>query len=154
MRLLKALVLGVLLSSCAVHPVFDKYRANRKIRKAKRLDPSRFTVDTIVIRDTVLIQSYEVDTITKVIYHDTVKVVDNSRVVLKYFYDSTTREIWHEVECKGDTVYLEREVLIEKVEKRSFSAVLWWVNLFRRWWWLFLIASVVLCIVRTGNRRR
>jgi hypothetical protein len=143
---MKYLLIILLLSSCAVHPIFDKYRANKKIRKAKRLDPSRFTVDTIVIRDTVLIQSYEVDTITNIIYHDTVKVVDNSRVVLKYFYDSTTREIWHEVECKGDTVYLEREVLIEKVE--GGDLVDWKTGVV-----LFLGVLFAFYIARTGNRR-
>ena len=145
---MKYLLIIILLSSCAVHPVFDKSRASRKIRKAKRLDPSRFTVDTIIVRDTVIVKSYEVDTITKIIYHDTVKVVDNSRVVLKYFYDSTSREIWHEVKCKGDTVYLEREVLIEKFENRG--SVGYWVV----WVFVGLFLIVVICVfINRGTRR-
>ena len=109
------IILSFILSSCAVSSHFDGMRASRKIKKAMRLDPARFQNDTIIIRDTVIVKSVEVDTVTNIVYHDTIKVIDNSKVVLKYFYDSTTHEIWHEVECKGDTVFIENEVIVEKV---------------------------------------
>ena len=118
-----------MLSSCAVSSRFDGMRASRKIKKAMRLDPARFQNDTIIIRDTVIVKSIEVDTVTNIVYHDTIKVIDNSKVVLKYFYDSTTREIWHEVECKGDTVFIENEVIVEKVTTGTQKQCIIWIVL-------------------------
>ncbi len=94
-----------------------------------RLDPARFKNDTIIIRDTVIIKSVEVDTVTNIVYHDTIKVIDNSKVVLKYFYDSTTHEIWHEVECKGDTVFIENEIIVEKVTTGTQKQCIIWIVL-------------------------
>jgi aspartate carbamoyltransferase regulatory subunit len=104
-------------------------RASRKIKKAMRLDPARFKKDTIIIRDTVIVKSVQVDTVTSIEYHDTIKVIDNSKVVLKYFYDSTTREIWHEVECKGDTVFIENEIIVEKVTTGNQKQCIIWIVL-------------------------
>ena len=118
-----------MLSSCAVSSHFDGMRASRKIKKAMRLDPARFQNDTIIIRDTVIVKSFEVDTVTNIIYHDTIKVIDNSKVILKYFYDSTTREIWHEVECRGDTVFIENEIIVEKVITGTKKKCVIWVIL-------------------------
>ena len=100
------------LSSCFLS---KKSRANRKIKKAMVLDPSRFKNDTLRIRDTIFIVSTKSDTVTNIIYHDTVTVINNNKVSLKYFYDTTRLEIWHDVECKADTVFLDKEIVVEKV---------------------------------------
>ena len=72
-------------------------------------------VDSIIVRDTVIIQTYKIDTTTIIKHNHTVEVINNDRVRLQYFYDTLTREIWHEVECKGDTVYLEKVVYFDKI---------------------------------------
>lgn len=72
-------------------------------------------VDSIIVRDTVIIQTYKIDTTTIIKHNHTVEVINNDRVRLQYFYDTLTREIWHEVECKGDTVYLEKVVYFDKL---------------------------------------
>jgi len=106
------IIVFISVSSCTG---VKEWRAKRKIRKARELDPSLFMSDTLRVKDTIYLSSFIYDTLTQVISKDTVIVVDNSRVTLKYFHDSTTKEIWHEVECKGDTVYLDKEVIVEKV---------------------------------------
>ena len=108
-----------------------------------RLDPARFKKDTIIIRDTVIVESVQVDTITNIEYHDTIKVIDNSKVVLKYFYDSTTREIWHEVQCKGDTVFIENEIIVEKVMAGNKKQCLIWIAL------LCLFGLYLFCVSKT-----
>jgi len=112
------------LQSCALT---KKNRADRKIRKAMFLDPQRFENETVTIHDTVIIKVHSVDTITQIVSHDTVTVINNDRVKLKYFYDTTRLEIWHEVECKGDTVYIENEVIIEKVSASSRGDFPLWI---------------------------
>ena len=85
----------------------------RITRIAKKYNLS--LVDSIIVRDTVIIQTYKIDTTTIIKHNHTVEVINNDRVRLQYFYDTLTREIWHEVECKGDTVYLEKVVYFDKI---------------------------------------
>ena len=100
-------------------------RAERKIEKAIKLDPSRFFSDTILVHDTIVINSVVHDTIKEIIYHDTVTVINNDRVSLKYFYDTTRLEIWHEVECRGDTVYYEKELVVPQVIEKPAKTNYW-----------------------------
>lgn len=109
-----------LLTSCVG---MKKRRANRKINKAMQLDPSRFANDTIILVDTVYTETITHDTVTNFVHHDTVTVVNNEKTILKYFYDTTHKEIWHEVECKGDTVTLTNEVIVEKITQRSIKDI-------------------------------
>jgi hypothetical protein len=50
-------------------------------------------------------------------------VVNNEKVILKYFYDTLTREIHHEYICLGDTIIQEKIVQVEKVVYKELS---WW----------------------------
>lgn len=115
MKLTLIFLIALSCSSC----YFKKTnRAERKIQRAKVLDPARFRKDTVF----VFSERYQADTITKLIRHDSVIVINNERVKLKYFYDTTRLEIHHEVECKSDTILVEKEVIIQKEtsEKKSF----------------------------------
>lgn len=90
-----------------------------------KLDPDRFTADTILVHDTIVIKSVTHDTIREIVYHDTVTVVNNDRVSLKYFYDTTRLEIWHEVECRGDTVYYEKELVVPQIIEKPVKTNYW-----------------------------
>lgn len=92
---------------------------NRLITK----HPELLQLDTIVIRDTIIIEDYVHDTTTVIRYHDSTTVIDNSKVILKYFYDTLTREIHHEYTCLGDTIIQEKIVQVEKVVYKELS---WW----------------------------
>lgn len=89
-------------------------RAVRKLEKAMKLDPNLFSNDTIKVFDTVVIEKFAFDTVHSFVEHDTVVVINNEKAVLKYFYDTTRFEIYHEFECKSDTIYREVEVIVEK----------------------------------------
>jgi hypothetical protein len=95
---------------CLIVGCSPQKRLNRLLTKHPQLTQQ----DTIVVRDTVTIQTY---------VHDTTTVINNERVILKYFHDTLTKEIHHYVECKGDTVYMEKLVPIEKAVFRELS---WW----------------------------
>ncbi len=58
-------------------------------------------------------------------HHDSTIVYNSEKVYLKYFYDTLTREIFHEVTCYGDTVYYTKEVPVV-VEKVVVEELTWW----------------------------
>ena len=43
----------------------------------------------------------------------------------RYYYDTLRKEIYHEIKCKGDTVYYYKEIPY-KVEKVVFKELSWW----------------------------
>lgn len=116
MRYILLILVLLSLNSCFLS---KHRRADRKINKAMGLDPERFTTDTIFFIDTVVVESFRVDTLREVVYHDTVTVINNDRVSIKYFYDTTRLEIWHEVECHEDTVYITHQLEVEKLVQSS-----------------------------------
>jgi len=79
--------------------------------------------DTIVLRDTITIEKYLHDTTTVLKFHDTTTVINNERVILKYFHDTIKQEIHHYVECKDSTIYIEKPYYVEKAVYRELS---WW----------------------------
>ena len=85
--------------------------------------PELLQLDTIVVRDTIVIEDYVHDTTTILRYHDSTMVIDNSKVILKYFYDTITREIHHEVECLGKEIITETLVPYEKIVIQELT---WW----------------------------
>ncbi len=115
-------------------------RLNRLITKYPHLTER----DTIVLRDTVTIQNYVHDTTTVLEFHDTTTVINNERVILKYFHDSLTKEIHHYVECKGDTVYVEKPYYVEKAVFRELS---WWEK-YKEFLYIGLILIGVLMIMK------
>ena len=107
-------ILVLFLFSCSKE-VRVKKRALRKIEQAKRLAPELFTVDTIKIIDTVVVERFTIDTVTTFYYHDTITVVNNERLLLKYFYDTLRQEIHHEAQCKDVEKIIEHKVPIEVI---------------------------------------
>ncbi len=93
-------------------------RLNRKVKRAENYAYKHGLVikDTIKVVDTVIIDNYIHDTTATFYTHDSITVIDNSKVVLKYFYDTLRQEIYHEVECKGDTIVKEVLVPVDKVK--------------------------------------
>ena len=96
---------------------------NRLIKK----HPELLTQDTLnlVIHDTIYVENVYYDTVTQLSYHDSTIVVNNEKVYLKYFYDTLTREIFHEVTCYGDTVYYTKEIPVI-VDKIVIKELTWW----------------------------
>jgi len=93
-------------------------RLNRKVKRAENYAYKHGLVikDTIKVVDTVIVESYIHDTTATFYTSDSITVIDNSRVLLRYFYDTLRQEIYHEVECKGDTIIREVLVPVDKVK--------------------------------------
>ena len=93
-------------------------RLNRKVKRAENYAYKHGLVikDTIKVVDTVIIESYIHDTTATFYRHDSTIVVNNEKVFLRYFYDTLKQEIYHEVECKGDTIVKEVLVPVDKIK--------------------------------------
>ena len=110
---MRILILCIFLISCN-----PQNRLNRKVKRAENYAYKHGLVikDTIKVIDTVIVDSYIHDTTATFYTSDSITVIDNSRVLLKYFYDTLRQEIYHEVECKGDTIIREVLVPVDKVK--------------------------------------
>jgi len=109
----------IILVSLLIIGCSPQKRLNRLITKFPQLTET----DTIIVRDTVVVESYNYDTTTIIRLHDTTVVVNNERVVLKYFYDTLRETIYHDIDCIGDTVYTEKLITVEKAVFKELS---WW----------------------------
>ena len=107
------LLILIFLTSCS-----PQNRLNRKVKRAENFAYKHGLVikDTIKVIDTVVIESYRIDTLNTFTRHDSVVVFNNNKVYLKYFYDTLRQEIYHEVICRGDTLIREVLVPVDKVK--------------------------------------
>ncbi len=96
---------------------------NRLINKYPHLTET--SIDTIIVIDTVIIDNYDTTVLSNIIKHDSTIIVNNEKVYLKYFYDTLRQEIYHEVECFGDTIIKEK-IIPYKVEKVVYKELTWW----------------------------
>ena len=110
---MRILLLCIFLISCS-----PQNRLNRKVKRAENYAYKHGLVikDTIKVVDTVIIESYIHDTTATFYRHDSTIVVNNEKVFLRYFYDTLRQEIYHEVECKGDTIVKEVLVPVDKIK--------------------------------------
>ena len=110
---MRILILCIFLISCN-----PQNRLNRKVKRAENYAYKHGLVikDTIKVVDTVIVDNYIHDTTSTIIKHDSTIVVNNEKVFLRYFYDTLRQEIYHEIECKGDTIIREVLVPVDKVK--------------------------------------
>ena len=110
---MRIILLCIFLISCS-----PQNRLNRKVKRAENYAYKHGLVikDTIKVIDTVIVDNYIHDTTATIIKHDSTIVVNNEKVFLKYFYDTLRQEIYHEVECKGDTIVKEVLVPVDKIK--------------------------------------
>ena len=112
MHFLKSSILLLLLVSCT-----PQKRLNRLITK----HPNLIQLDTLIVRDTIVIESFNYDTVTTFKYSDTTIIVNTEKVLAKYYFDTLRQEIWHQIECKEDTIFYEKLVPVEKVVYKELS---------------------------------
>ena len=110
---MKILIICIFLFSCS-----PQNRLNRKVKRAENYAYKHGLVikDTIKVIDTVIVDNYIHDTTATFYRHDSTIVVNNSQVLLRYFYDTLRQEIYHEVECKGDTIIRDILVPVDKIK--------------------------------------
>jgi len=107
------LIIVIFLTSCN-----PQNRLNRKVKRAENYAYKHGLVikDTIKVVDTVIVENYIHDTTATIIKQDSVTIINNEKVFLRYFYDTLRQEIYHEVECRGDTIVREVLVPVDKVK--------------------------------------
>ena len=135
---IKVAILCLLL--CLLFSCTPQRRLNRLLTN----HPELLEKDTIIVRDTVVVQNYNYDTTTIIRLHDTTTVINNERVILKYYYDTLREIIHHDVECLGDTVYIETLVPIEKAVYKELS---WWQK-YKEFIYIGLFLILVLIILK------
>jgi len=110
---MRILLLFIFFISCS-----PQNRLNRKVKRAENYAYKHGLVikDTIKVIDTVVIDNYRIDTLNTFTRHDSVVVFNTDKVYLKYFYDTLRQEIYHEVECRGDTIIREVVVPVDKIK--------------------------------------
>ena len=135
---IKVAILCLLL--CLLFSCTPQRRLNRLLTN----HPELLEKDTIIVKDTVVVQNYNYDTTTIIRLHDTTTVINNERVVLKYYYDTLREIIHHDVECLGDTVYIETLVPIEKAVYKELS---WWQK-YKEFIYIGLFLILVLIILK------
>ncbi len=140
MKRYTAIVLLILfLSSCS---------PQKRLQRLLKKNPQLIELDTIRVIDTVIIDNYTYDTITNIHLHDSTTVINNEKVILKYFYDTLKREIWHEVECLGDTIIKETVVQVEKVVYKQLT---WWQEYKTIILILSLLTGVLIILKKLGK---
>ena len=132
---IQVILISLLIISCS-----PQKRLNRLITKYPQLTE----IDTIIVRDTVVVENYNYDTTTIIRLHDTTTVVNNERLILKYYYDTLRETIYHEVKCVGDTVYTEKLITVEKAVFRELS---WW-DKYKEFIYIGLVLILILFVLK------
>ncbi len=104
--ILAAAVITMLLLSMGCSYQRKLQRAEKKITRIANKYPELTKVDTITITDvdTFIVQEIHIDTVHALALNETTRVVENERVMVRYYYDTITRNIYHDVHVKGDTI--------------------------------------------------
>jgi hypothetical protein len=118
----------------------------KRLNRIVKNNPQLLKIDTlkIVVRDTIIIESQTYDTITKFFHSDTIQVIDNSRITLKYFYDTIEKNIYHSVDYKTDTIFFEKIVPVE-IERVVIKELNWWQK--NNQWIIFLGIIFILSLI-------
>ena len=112
-------------------------KAIRKLKQAEALYPDMFKKDTLVIHDTVIVESIHADTVTKVVFNDSIVVINNDRMVVKYYYDTITNNIIHEGECKDIIVPTETLVPVKSIIYPT------WYDQAKPWFpWIWVVLAI------------
>jgi hypothetical protein len=105
--------------------------------------PDLLQIDTLVVKDTFVVEEYRGDTTLIFKYHDT--VVNNEKIFIKHFYDTLTREIHYEYICIGDTVIQETFIPYEKIVIQELT---WW----QEYGTLVIFGIILLAVLMVLNR--
>ena len=146
------LLLTVLISGCCTlkSPVkryncqFEKAEENI-IVLTRKFPELKLKTDTVLLSDTIRLPQIEVDTtfvFNEKIQFDTIQIVKEK---LKIQYVKKDSIIYLSGECEGDTIYIEKEVPIEKIIVKESEHP--FVSYKTKWWLWGVLAIVILTLI-------
>jgi len=118
----------------------------KRLQRLVKNHPQLMQNDTMIVEvhDTIIVESSSIDTITQFFHSDTITVINSEKLTLKYFYDTITKNIYHDVLVKTDTIFYQTEIPIE-VERVVIEELTWWEK--NNQWIIFLIVLFTLGMI-------
>ncbi len=121
-------------------------KAERHLDKARRKNPELFHVDTLVVRDTIWIETPVVDTVTQLKTDTIQEIVFKDSTIVRYYVKKDS--IWLEVDCPDCPEITETRTVKEQVFVQptfgGFIKKYWWAFIP----WLLIIGGIVLSILK------
>tara|TARA_R110000787_G_scaffold69790_1_gene155190 strand:+ start:12755 stop:13225 length:471 start_codon:yes stop_codon:yes gene_type:complete len=113
--------LGLLISSCCTTRVCKVERAEKKIFNLTQKFPELQLKDTIVLNDTIRIQSISVDTsfFNDPFSNSDTIIITKDKIKIQYIRQDSI--IFLTGECIGDTIFIETKVPFEKIIVRELT---------------------------------
>lgn len=136
-RFVTYFILLLLLISCS---------PQKRLQRLVKNHPQLMQKDTMIVEvhDTIIVESSSIDTITQFFHSDTITVINSEKLTLKYFYDTITKNIYHDVLIKTDTIFYETKIPIE-VDRVVIQELTWWQK--NNQWVIFLIVLFSLALI-------
>jgi len=100
--------------------------------------PQLITKDTLYYKDTIYIKGSQVDSVF--LFNGDTVVIRDSAMIIKYYYNTLTRENYIKGEVIADTIYREKKIPYEKVILKQ-SDIPRWIKIV-----LAIIAAMLLLI--------
>lgn len=110
--------------------------AEKKLARLVKNHPELVRKDTTYIRDTIYIPAVRYDTVTNIVMYDTTTVIDNSRMIIKYFMTDST--VYMQGECKDTNITKEYIVVTDTI-----------VNNIPPWWkqWIPPVVAILIAFL-------
>ena len=117
MKALTILLLTILAYSCT---------CERKLDKVLKKCPELLVNDTIKIRDTIVINGVQKDTIFNYLVKDTV-IIREGGLTMKYFYNTHDSTIYLSGKC--DTIYIPytKDIPVNQILNEDSKGFNWWM---------------------------
>lgn len=119
---------------CLLFACSPQQRLNHLLHKYPHLQ--NMSADTLKMTDTLRIESIKHDTTTILQRFDTTIIMNTEKIFAKYVFDTITKEIYHEIECVGDTIFYYKEIpyevqkIVYQEKENNFKDYLIWGSVF------------------------
>ena len=102
------------------------------LSRAKKKCLNTYLSDTVRIHDTIYVKGDKMDTTFYYVQKDTV-IVQEGRLVMKYFYNTHDSTVYLKGQCLPDTVFYEKQIITNNLELKADPLVkyrYWIIGLF------------------------
>ena len=141
-------LITILTGCCALKSPVKRYdcqkqRASEKIIVLTKKFPELLqTTDTIRLLDTIQIKGVDVDTSFVFATNNDTIVIEREKLKIKYVKVDSL--IYLSGECEGDTIFIDREIPIEKIVVQQPP----FMQKMREWIIVLLIVSLIVFVIR------